>query len=57
MKLVLLKPGNGQGMKELLKKMETAKGLSGSSDAAAARCAHNSCASAVVKVDCGICWT
>lgn len=39
MKLVLLKPGNGHGVKELLKKMEAAKGLGSSSGAAAAGCA------------------
>jgi hypothetical protein len=38
MKLVLLKPGEGQGIKELLKSMESTKGPASSSDAAAARC-------------------
>ena len=37
MKLVLLKPGEGQGIKELLKSMESTEGPASSSDAAA-RC-------------------
>lgn len=37
MKLVLLKPGNEQGMKELLKKMEKSKGLNDVQGAAASR--------------------
>ena len=38
MKLVLLKPGDGQSIKELLKSMEPVEGASASSDAAAVRC-------------------
>lgn len=42
MKLVLLIPGEGQGIKELLKSMESTEGPA-SSDAAAARCLTAAC--------------
>lgn len=53
MKLVLLKPGDGQGIKELLKSMEPVEGGTASSDAAATRCLHliASCANVYCPCD------